>query len=108
MDRETGAKPVVVLSDKRRGERSLKRVRNSTSPVSPIRMQTAIMDSSPQPAPVRRPLKRSASTASLPTPPYSRERRKRRASQLEDAADSEDEDELDDDGDGNDNDNNPT
>ncbi|EJD54767.1 hypothetical protein AURDEDRAFT_110259 [Auricularia subglabra TFB-10046 SS5] len=59
-------------------------------------MQTAIMDSSPQPAPVRRPLKRSASTASLPTPPYYAERRKRRsASQHDSDSDSDDVDELD-------------
>lgn len=58
-------------------------------------MQTAIMDSSPQPAPARRPLKRSASTASLPTPPYSRERRKRRASERENESDSDDDDDGD-------------
>lgn len=63
-------------------------------------MQTAIMDSSPQPAPERRPLKRSASTASLPTPPYYAERRKRRSSsQHESDSDSDDNDELDSDAD---------
>ena len=53
-------------------------------------MKTAIMDSSPQPVPPagpapRRTLKRTASTASLPTPPYSRENRKRQRNNADDA-----------------------
>ncbi|KAH7104833.1 hypothetical protein BKA62DRAFT_690799 [Auriculariales sp. MPI-PUGE-AT-0066] len=56
-------------------------------------MRAAIMDSSPQPAPpatVRRPLKRTASTASLPTPSYTRERRKK---QRRSSSDTDDEQE---------------
>ncbi|KZV99570.1 hypothetical protein EXIGLDRAFT_762449 [Exidia glandulosa HHB12029] len=72
-------------------------------------MQTAIMDSSPQPAPpARRPLKRSASTASLPTPPYSREKRKRRASHHDSDSDEDDPNQLLDDADDDDNVSEPT